>query len=249
MRAFLTFVWEALRVLHASLGFGREVAGLAVCFLLLRFYEQVYEQAKAYLALHGSPALPQVPGAWLAAAFASVFLIWHLLRYAIALRRGASPVLSLKILDPGERYETYVALGNRLLRLYHVELENASRSMPANKASVSLECYQQAGDKRQVDIRSKLKVANSDAEEIDLKPRGRVVFELCGVEAIGADASERAEARESQTFSIVPLGSGTIRVLAEASNAPAREEHYTLYVDRTGTMTIRPQAGPLGAND
>jgi hypothetical protein len=99
-----------------------------------------------------------------------------------------------------------------------------------------------------VDIRSKLKVANSDAEEIDLKPRGRVVFELCGVEAIGADASERAEARESQTFSIVPLGSGTIRVLAVARNAPAREEHYTLYVDRTGTMTIKPQTGALDAN-
>jgi hypothetical protein len=227
---------------------GREIAGAAVCFLLLRFYGQVHEQAKAYLALHGSPALPDVPGAWLAAVFAAIFLIWHLLRYAIALRRAANPVLSLKILDPSERYETYVALGNRLLRLYHVELENASRSIPANKASVSLECYQQAGDKRQVDIRSKLKVANSDAEEVDLKPRGRVVFELCGVEAIGAEASERAaEARESQTFSIVPLGSGTIRVLAEARNAPAREEHYTLYVDRTGTMTIKPQA-MLGAN-
>ncbi len=98
------------------------------------------------------------------------------------------------------------------------------------------------GDKRQVDIRSKLKVANSDAEEIELKPRGRVIFELCGVEATGADASERAEARETQNFSIVPVGSGTISLLAEAANAPAREEHYTLYVDRTGAMTIKPQA-------
>jgi len=233
----LAFVWDAIRVLHASLGLGREIFGLAVCVLLFRFAEQ----AKAYLALQGVRGLPDVPGAWLAAAFASLFVIWHLLRYAIGLYHSARPVLSLKILNPSERYETYVALGNRLLRLYHVELENASQSRAASKASVSLECFQLAGDKRQVDIRSRLKVANSDAEEIDLKPRGRVVFELCGVEASGADATERAEARESQTFAIVPFGSGTIRLLAEAANAPAREEHYTLYVDGTGTMTIKPQ--------
>ncbi len=244
MRALFSFVSEALRVLHASIGLTRALVGLALCALLFRFYAQ----AKDYLALHGASGAPDVPGAWVALAFASAFLIWHLLGYAVALRREARPVLSLKILDPSERYETYVALGNRLLRLYHVELENASPSKPANKATVSLECYRLAGDKRQVDIRSKLKVANSDTEEIDLKPRGRVVFELCGVEATGTDASERAEARESQTFSIVPAGSGTITVLAEAENAPAREEHYTLYVDRTGTMTIKPQLAPLSAN-
>jgi hypothetical protein len=245
MWALLAFVWEAIRVLHASLGFVRGAFGLAVCVLLFRFYEQ----GRAYLELQGLRGLPEVPAVWIALSFAGLFLIWHLLRYAILLRRDARPVLSLKILDPSERYETYVALGNRLLRLYHVELENASASRPANNATVSLECYQQAGDKRQVDIRSKLKVANSDADEVDLKPRGRVVFELCGVEAIGSDASARAEARDNQTFSIVPPGSGTIRVLAEALNAPAKEEHYTLYVDRTGTLTIKPQAGSLGASD
>jgi len=237
MWALFAFVWDALRVLHASLGFWRVALGLTLCFLLVRFYEQ----ARDHLSLQGVRGLPDVPGAWLAAAFACGFLIWHLLHYAIALHRDASPVLSIRILDPSERYDTYVALGNRLLRLYHIELENASQLRPANKASVSLECYQLAGDKRKVDIRSKLKVANSDAEEIDLKPHGRVVFELCGVETVGAEASQRAEARESQTFSIVPVGSGTIRLFAEAANAPAREEHYTLYVDGTGAMTIKPQ--------
>lgn len=237
MWAPFALLWDALRVLHSSLGLWRELVGLTICALLLTFYEQ----ARDYLTLQGVHDLPDLPGAWLAAAFAGLYLLWHLLRHAITLDRSTRPVLSLKILDPGERYETYVALGNRLLRLYHVELENASRSTSARKASVSLECYQLAGDKRQVDIRSKLKVANSDAEEVDLKPRGRVVFELCGVEASGADASARAEARESQTFSIVPSGSGTIRLLAEAANAPAREERFTLYVDSRGAMTIKPQ--------
>lgn len=239
MWALLAFIWDAIRVLLASLGFVRAVLGLAVGFVIFRFYAP----ARDYLGSKGVPGLPDVPGAWLALAFASIFVIWHLLRYAVVLQRGAKPVLSLKILDPGERYETYVALGNRLLRLYHVELQNASCSKPARRTTVSLECYQPAGDKRQVDIRSKLKVANSEAEEVDLKPRGRVVFELCGVEAIGADASmAAAEERDGQTFSIVPAGGGTIRLLAEAENAPSIEERFTLYVDRRGAMTIKPQA-------
>ena len=239
-----SFVRDALRVLHASLGVGREIFGLTVCLVLLSFYEP----GRTYLASQGFRELPQVPGAWVAAAFASLFLIWHILRYAIVLQRATMPTLSLKLLDPSERYETYVSLGNRLLRLYHVELENGSHSKSANNASVSLESYQQAGDKRCVEIRAKLKVANSDVEEMDLKPRGRVIFELFGVDAIGADAAERAEERESQTFSIVPVGSGVIRLLAEASNAPAKEEHYTLYVDHTGTMTIKPQAASSAAS-
>jgi hypothetical protein len=240
MWAGLAFLWDAIRVLRASVSVVRIILGAGLCFLIFRFYAPAVD----FLASRGVHGFPDVPGAWLALAFACAFLIWHLLRYAIVLQRGVQPILSLKILDPGERYETYVALGNRLLRLYHVELENISRSTAARCTSVSLECYQLAGDKRQVDIRSKLRVANSEAEEVDLKPRGRVVFELCGVEATGAEAAtaDAAEERDGQTFSIVPAGSGTIRLLAEAQNAPSIVEHFTLYVDRTGSMTIKPQA-------
>ncbi len=237
MWALLAFVWEAIRALNVSLGLARALLGLGLGVAIFHFYAP----ARDYLASKGVEGLPDVPGMWLALAFGALFLIWHLLRYAVALQRGAKPVLALRILDPSERYETYVALGNRLLRLYHVELQNASRSIPARRTSVSLECYRLAGDKRKVDIRSKLKVANSDAEEVDLKPRGRVVFELCGVEAIGDEAAAAAEPRDGQTFSIVPLGCGTVRLLAEAANAPALEANYTLYVDQRGTMTIKPQ--------
>jgi hypothetical protein len=68
-----------------------------------------------------------------------------------------------------------------------------------------------------------------------------VVFELCGIEVNGADASA-PEARERQTFSILPTGSGMLRVLAEARDAPAREATLMVYVDTTGAMTIRPQS-------
>jgi hypothetical protein len=239
MVALVAFVWDAMRALFASLGFSRAVLGGAACVAIAVFYAP----AKQQLALKGFDSLPDVPGGWIAFVFGSLFVVWNLLRYAVVLQRGAKPVLSLKILDPGERYETYVVLGNRLLRLYHVEVENASRSKPARRTTVSLETYQMAGDKRMVDIRSKLKVANSEAEEIDLKPRGRVIFELCGVEAVEVKAeTASAEERDGQTFSIVPSGSGTIRLLAEADNAPAVEEHYMLYVDSRGVMTIKPQA-------
>lgn len=237
MWAFLVFFGDVVRTLRASLGFARIIVGVVLCLLIFGFYEP----AKSYLAQKGIEGLPDVPALWLALAFAGVFLIWNLLRYAIELQRRMRPVLSLKILDPGERYETYVALGNRLLRLYYVELENASHATSARRTTVSLECYRLAGDKRQVDIRSKLKVANSEAEEVDLKPRGRVAFELCGIEAIGDNAAAMAEARDVQSFSIVPAGSGTIRLLAEAENAPAIERRYMLYVDGRGTMTIKPQ--------
>jgi len=237
MWALLAFVWDAIRTLNASLRFVRALLGLGLGFAIFRFYAP----ARDYLASKGVEGLPEVPGVWLALAFGSLFVIWHLLRYAVVLRRAAKPVLSLKILDPSERYETYVTLGNRLLRLYHVELENASRAIPARRTTVSLECYRLAGDKREVDIRSKLKVANSDAEEVDLKPRGRVVFELCGVEAIGEEAAATAEPRDGQTFSIVPLGCGTVRLRAEAENAPSLEANYTIYVDQRGAMTIKPQ--------
>lgn len=237
MWAVFAFLRDAVQVLHSSLGIWRALAGLAIGYGLFAFYEQ----ARIYLATLDVRGLPDIPGAWVAAAFASVFLIWHLLRYAMALHRSIRPVLSLKILDPSERYETYVALGNRLLRLYHVELQNGSRSTSASKANISLQSFQLAGDARQVDICSRLKVANSDAEEIELKPRGRVVFELCGVEVDDAGAAARAEARDAQTFSIIPTGSGTISLMAEAANAPACAQRYMLYVDARGIMTIKPQ--------
>jgi hypothetical protein len=34
-----------------------------------------------------------------------------------------------------------------------------------------------------------------------------------------------------------------LRVFAEARDAPAREELLMVYIDTTGSMTIRPQAG------
>jgi len=134
-----------------------------------------------------------------------------------------------------------VALGNRLLRLYHLEVENHSNLRTAARVAVSLKSYQLTGDKKVVDIRSKLKVANSSAEEIDLKPLASVVFELCAVEANGADALGVAETREDQTFSILPVGSGTLRVVAESDDAPSIEKQYTIYINTVGAMTIKPQ--------
>ena len=237
MRALFSYVWDAVRIICASLGLLRGAVGIVVGFLLFRFYDQF----GAYLSEQGFRHLPSIRGAWVAAAFATLYLLWHVLRYAVALERDAKPILSLKILDPSECYETYVALGNRLLRLYHVEVANFSRTRTAKNVSVSLETYQKIGDKKLVDIRSRLKVANSDAEEAELKPRGRAAFELFGVEANGADTLGLAETREAQTFSILPVGSGNIAVVATADRVPPTNEHYTLYIDLTGSMTIKPQ--------
>jgi hypothetical protein len=107
---------------------------------------------------------------------------------------------------------------------------------------VTLVDYQKAGDGRAVDIRARLKIANSEAEQIDLNPGARVAFELCGVDVNGGETAT-AEARETQTFSIVPAGSGMLRVFAEARDAPAQEERLMVYIDTNGAMTIRPQAG------
>jgi hypothetical protein len=85
-----------------------------------------------------------------------------------------------------------------------------------------------------------LKVANSNAERLDLNPGARVVFELGGIEMQGADTGVVAEERDGQTFSILPAGSGTIRVLVGARDVPATEQSYTVYIDTTGKMTIRP---------
>jgi hypothetical protein len=231
------FVWDCLRTIHSSLGLKREAFGLIISALLAGFYEP----AKASLLAHGARGLPNIEGVWLAALFAGCYLLWHLLRHAVALEYKARPKLSLTILDPGQRYDTYVALGNRLLRLYHLEVANLSNFRTATRVAVSLKSYQLAGDKKVVDIRSKLKVANSDAEEIDLKPLASVVFELCGVDADGADTRGLAETRDGQTFSILPAGSGTIRIVAEADDAPTIEKHYTVYINTVGAMTIKPQ--------
>ena len=237
MRGLLAFVWNCLRTIHSSLGLKREAFGLIVSVLLAGFYEP----AKVYLSAHGIRDLPSIDGVWLAAIFAGCYLLWHLMRHAATLEYQARPRLSLTILDPGQRYDTYVALGNRLLRLYHLEVANLSQFTTATRVAVSLKSYQLAGDRKVVDIRSKLKVANSDAEEIDLKPLASVVFELCGVDADGADAMGLAETRDGQTFSIVPAGSGTIRVIAEADDAPTIEKQYTVYINTVGAMTIKPR--------
>jgi hypothetical protein len=237
MWALPLFLWNALRTIHSSLGLKREVLGLAVTYLLLRFYGL----ARDYLLAQGFPELPDVHGAWIAAAFAGIYLLWNLLRHATELEHKARPKLALKILDPSQRYDTYVTIGERLLRLYHLEVENHSRSRTARRVAVTLESYQQSGDKKLVEIRSKLKIANAEAEDIDLKPLARVVFELCGVAVNGSGASPTAEAREDQTFSILPVGSGTIRIVAVSDDAPAIEGRYTLYIDTAGKMTIKPQ--------
>jgi hypothetical protein len=233
-----SYVRDALRVVHASLGLRREAVGLVVFALLFGFYER----GRASLEAQGHHGLPDVPGAWPAVTFAGVYLCWHVLRHAVALERGARPGLAMRILDPSQRYDTYVALGNRVLRLYHLEVENTSKLRTARNVSVTLMSYQLTGDRKLVDIRSRLKVANSDAETLDLNPRGRVAFELGGIVVNGAERLESPEERESQTFSILPVGSGTITVVAEADDVPARSEQYMLYIDSAGTMTIKPQA-------
>jgi hypothetical protein len=240
MRA-LSYVWDVFRIVHASLGLKRVAFGLIVFFLLIRFYEP----ARIYFAARGVDGFPDVPGLWPALAFAGLYLYLNLLAHAVTLEHTARPGLVMRILDPSQRYDTYVALGNRVMRLFHLEVENPSRSRTARNVSVTLQSYHQTGDKKVVDIRSKLKVANSEAEELDLNPRARVAFELCGIVVDGSGRLEPAEERDGQTFSILPVGSGTIRVVAEARDVPAREEQYTLYVDSIGTMTIKPQADPI----
>ena len=230
-------LWNALRTIHSSLGLKREVFGLAVTYLLLRFYGQ----GRDFLLAQGFRELPDVHGAWIAAAFAGIYLLWNLLRHAAELEYKAAPKLALKILDPSQRYDTYVTIGERLLRLYHLEVENRSRSRTARGVAVTLENYQQSGDKKLVEIRSRLKIANAEAEDIDLKPLARVVFELCGVAVNGSGAPATAEARQDQTFSILPVGSGIIQIVAVSDDAPAMERRYTLYIDTAGTMTIKPQ--------
>ena len=242
MRA-LVYVWDALRTVHASLGLKSEVIGLVVTFLLFRFYEQ----GRGYLEAQGFHGWPEVPGAWPAMAFAGLYFSWHLLRHAVALERSARPSLAIRILDPSQRYDTYVALGNRVVRLYHLEVENTSKSSAARDVSVTLVSYHQTGDKKLVDIRSKLKVANSDTESLDLNPLARVAFELCGIVVNGSERVEPTDERDGQTFSIVPVGSGIIRVIAEARDVPSIEEQYMLYINSTGAMTIKPQSGPLAS--
>jgi hypothetical protein len=237
MRSVVSYALDAVRAILVSLGLVRAIVGLLVAFALLRYYDV----ATAPLAQKGWLFLPSLSGAWLAAGFLLIYAFWHVVRLAVRLEREAKPTLTMKILDPEERYETFVSLGNRLLRLYHLEVANGSRTRTARKVGVSLRSYHKAGDKRQVDIRSPLKIANTETEELDLKPQGCAVFELIGVEADGADMLGIAEAREEQTFSIVPAGSGRISVVAEGHHMPPTEQTYTLYIDHNGAMTIKPQ--------
>lgn len=239
----LGYVLDVGRAVHASLGLKREAFGLIVVFLLIRFYEP----ARSHLVAHGFIEVPDVPAVWTALAFAGLYLSLHLLAHAVALERAARPGLVMRLLDPSQRYDTYVALGNRVVRLFHLEVENPSRSRTARNVSVTLVSYHLTGDKKAVDIRHKLKIANSDAEVLDLNPRARVAFELAGVVANGGAKLEPTEERDGQTFSILPPGSGTVHVVAQAAHMPVREERYTLYIDSVGTMTIRPQAEAANA--
>ena len=237
---FFAWVWNGARIVHASLGFRRELLVLLILLLPLLFHPQ----AQAYLNQRGITDWPVVDGTTPAVLVAGAYLYWRLLRHVIILEVVSRPSLELRMLDPGERYATLVALGNRMLRLYHLEVVNTSRFRTARRVAVTLVDYQKAGDGRAVDIRARLKIANSEAEQIDLNPGARVAFELCGVDVNGAETAT-AEAREAQTFSIVPAGSGMLRVFAEARDAPAQEERLMVYIDTNGAMTIRPQAGSM----
>lgn len=235
----VAWVWNGIRIAHASLGLKRELLVLLILLLPLAFHEHV----RTYLAGRGVHDWPVVNGAMPAIIVAGSYLYWRLLRHAVIREYVARPNLIVRILDPGLRYDTFVALGNRMLRLYHIEVENQSLFRTARGVAVTLLDYQKAGDSKAVDIRARLKIANSETEELDLNPGARVTFELCGIEVSGVEPVA-PEAREWQTFSILPPGSGALRVLAEARDAPAREERFMLYVDTNGSMTIRPQAGP-----
>ncbi len=237
MRTF-AWIWNGARIVHASLGLKRELLVVAVLLLPLVFHPQVH----TYLQQRGIADWPVVDGTMPAVIVAGTYLYWRLLRHVIILEVVARPSLEVRMLDPGERYATLVALGNRMLRLYHLEVVNTSRFRTARRVAVTLVDYQKAGDGRAVDIRARLKIANSEAEQIDLNPGARVAFELCGVDVNGSETAA-AEARDAQTFSIVPSGSGMLRVFAEARDAPAREERLMVYIDTNGAMTIRPQGG------
>jgi hypothetical protein len=230
-------VWSGLKIVHASLGWKREAIALLVLLLPLLFHEQT----RLYLDARGVHDWPVVQGTWPAVVLVGSYLYWRLLRHAALFEYGARPVLTGRLLDPGQRYDTYVSLGNRVLRLYHLEVENLSRFGTARGVAVILLDYRKSGDTKVVDIRSRLKVANSDVEVLDLNPGMRVAYELCGIE-VDAAGHSAPEDRDRQTFSILPVGSGTIRVIAEANEAPAWEEQFRVYIDSTGAMTIRPRA-------
>jgi len=234
----LAWVWSAARIIHGSLGLTRELFVLFILLMPLMFHENV----RALLAARGINDWPVIDAGMPAVLIAGSYLYWRLVRQAVFIEYVSRPTLTVRMLDPGQRYDTFVALGNRMLRLYHVEVENASRFRTAHDVAVQLLDYQKAGDSRRVEIRSQLKIANSDAEVLDLNPGARVVFELCGIEVNG-EQPVAPEARSEQTFSIVPPGSGTLRLFAEARDTPAREEELRLYVDTNGAMTIRPQSG------
>src|SRR6185312_2213894 len=234
MRA-ISRVLNGLRIVHASLGLKREAIVALILLLPLLFHPE----ARSYLAARGVSDWPVVDGTMPAMVLAGGYLYWRLLRHAVLFEDAARPYLTAHILDPGQRYDTYVALGNRVLRLYHLEVENTSTFRTARGVLVTLVDYRRTGDARVVEIRSPLKIA--DSEKVDLNPGARVVFELCGVEVNGG-APASVEEREQQTFSILPSGSGSIRLFAGARNAPSREEEYRVYIDTTGSMTIKPQS-------
>jgi len=233
----LSWIWSGARIVHGSLGIRRELLVLAILLTPLVFHPGM----RTYLAARGVGDWPVVDAAMPAVVVAGTYLYWRLLRHAVTIEHISRPLLVMRMLDPGQRYDTFVALGNRMLRLYYVEVTNSSRFKTARDVAVTLLDYQKAGDSRRVEIRARLKVANSDADTIDLNPGARVAFELCGIEASGIEPAA-PEDRSEQTFSIVPPGSGTLRLVAEARDAAALEEEMRLYVDTSGKMTIKPQS-------
>lgn len=233
----LAWLWNAARIVHESLGLKRELFVLLIVLMPLAFHDNV----RAYLATRGVNDWPVVEGAMPAMLVAGSYLYWRLVRHVVIIEYMSRPKLVMRMLDPSLRYDTYVALGNRMLRIYHVEITNASIFKTAHDVSITLVDYQKAGDTRRVEIRSRLKVANADAETIDLNPGARVAFELCGIEVHGTQPAA-PETRDTQTFSIIPPGSGTLRLFAESKDAPACEDELRLYVDTNGSLTIRPQS-------
>jgi hypothetical protein len=233
----LAWFWNAARIVHESLGLKRELFVLLILLMPLVFHDNV----RVYMATRGVNDWPVVDATMPAVLVAGTYLYWRLIRHVVIIEYLSRPTLVLRMLDPGQRYDTYVSLGNRVLRIYHVEITNASMFKTARDVSVTLIDYQKAGDARRVEIRSRLKVANSDAETLDLNPGAHVAFELCGIEVQGSQAIA-AESRETQTFSIIPAGSGTLRLFAESRDAPSREDELRLYVDTNGSMTIKPQS-------
>ena len=175
MRA-ISRVLNGFRIVHASLGLKREAFAVLVLLLPLLFHPEV----RTYLAARGVNDWPVVEGTMPALLLAGGYLYWRLLRHAVLFEDAARPCLTARILDPGQRYDTYVALGNRVLRLYHLEVENTSTFRTARGALVNLVDYRRSGDMRVVEIRSPLE-SPTPTPKSWISIRARASFSSCAV--------------------------------------------------------------------